>query len=499
MPWVKRTISNRIGLHCSSKIMHQHYKLRYRLKVSTKAVKGMPVNPYMPNSDPEMKKQMLKEIGVKGVEELFADIPERIRFRKRLELPSPKSEYEVRRHIEGILSRNKTCSEVLSFLGAGCWPHHVPSVCDDINSRSEFLTAYAGDVYSDLGRYQALFEFQSMIGDLVAMDVVSFPWYDWQNVCGDATRMAVMVTDRYEILVPRTIGPDRLSVVRAHCEGLADIKLINNDPEDGQLSIEDLESKVSSKTAAVYIENPSYLGFIETRGKEISEIARNHGALFIVGVEPLSLGVLTPPGEYGADIVCGEGQPLGMHMYFGGALLGFLACRDVERYVSAIPHRLISITTTERKGEWGFTYVLPERTMFAAREKARSFTGTATALWAITAAVYLSLLGPQGIRELAEVIMQKSHYAMKRISEIGGVRVPAFNSPHFEEFTVNFDGTGKTVSEVNKALLKHGIIGGKDITKEFPELGKTALYCVTEIHTRADIEKLAGSLQEAVQ
>lgn len=459
----------------------------------------MPVNPYIPNSDPEIKKQMLKEIGVKCVEELFADIPERIRFRKRLELQSPKSEYEVRRYIEGILSRNKTCGELTSFLGAGCWPHYVPAVCDEINSRSEFVTAYAGDVYSDLGRYQALFEFQSMIGDLTAMDIVSYPWYDWGNVCGDAARMATMITDRHELLIPRTISPDRLSVIRAHCEGLADVKLVNNDPESGQLGLEDLKSKISIKTAAVYIENPTYLGFIETRGEEISEIAHSQGALSIVGVEPLSLGVLTPPGEYGADIVCGEGQPLGMHMYFGGALLGFLACRDVERFVSAMPHRLISITTTEQKGEWGFTYVLPERTMFAAREKARSFTGTATALWAITAAVYLSLLGPQGIRELAEVIMQKSHYAIKRISEIRGIRVPIFKSPHFEEFTVNFNGTGKTVSEVNKALLEHGIIGGKDITMEFPELGETGLYCVTEIHSRADIDKLAAALQEAVQ
>lgn len=459
----------------------------------------MPVHPYIPNSNPETKREMLREIGVQSVEELFADVPERIRIKKRLQLPYAKSEYQVRRDIEAILSRNKTCGELVSFLGAGCWPHYVPAVCDEINSRSEFVTAYAGDVYSDLGRYQAFFEFQSMIGDLVAMDVVSFPWYSWGSVAGDSARMAVMITDRHEILMPRTVSPDRLSVMRALCEGLADIKLVKNDPESGQVSLDDLKSKISSKTAAVYIENPTYLGFVESQGQEISEIAHDHAALFTVGVEPLSLGVLTPPGEYGADMVCGEGQPLGMHMNFGGGLLGFLACRDVERLVSAIPHRLITITTTERKGEWGFTYVLPERTMFAARDKARSFTGTATALWAITAAVYLSLLGPNGVRELAEVIMQKSHYAMKRMSEIAGIRVPVFKSCHFEEFTANFDGTGKTISEVNKVLLDSGVIGGKDLTKEFPELGNTALYCVTEVHTKADIDKLAAALEEAVQ
>jgi len=442
---------------------------------------------------------MLDEIGVKSAEELFADIPEKMRYRKGLNLPHPRSEYEVRRHVESLLSRNKTCNELISFLGAGCWQHFVPAVCDEINSRSEFLTAYAGDPYTDLGRYQSFFEFQSMIGELVDMDVVSFPWYDWATVAGDAVRMALMVTNRHELLVPRTISPERLSVLRTYCDGQADIRLVECSAETGQLSVEDLKRKISQKTAAVYIENPAYLGFIETGGEEISKIVHGNESLFMVGVEPLSLGILTPPGEYGADIVCGEGQPLGMHMYYGGALLGFLACRDDERLVSAVPHRLVTITKTEREGEWGFAYVLPKRTMFAARDKARSFTGTGTALWAITAAVYMSLVGPQGMRELAEAIMEKSHYAMKRLSEIRGLKVPVFNAPHFEEFTVNFDAAGKSVQEINRLLMKSGIIGGKDVTQEFPELGQTSLFCVTEIHSKAEIDKLATALQEAVQ
>jgi len=462
-------------------------------------VRYMPVHQYIPNSVPQIKRQMLKDIGVKDAEELFVDVPEKIRLKKKLKLPQPTPECVVRRHIESILSKNKTCSEMLSFLGGGCWPHYVPALCDEINSRSEFLTAYTGDVYSDLGRYQALFEFQSMIGDLVAMDVVSFPTYDWATASGDAVRMAALVTGRHEILIPKTISPDCSSTMRLFCESLADIKPIQYNPENGQLDIRDLKRKISSKTAAVYIENPTYLGLIEAEGEEIGEIAHNHGALLIAGVEPLSLGLLRPPGDYGADIVCGEGQPLGIHMHFGGALLGFLACRDDERLVSAIPHRLITITPTERKGEWGFAYVLPQRTSYSARERALSFTGTSTALWAITAAVYLSLLGPHGIRELAEAIMTNAHYAMKRISEIGGIKVPVFKSPHFKEFTLNFDGTGKTVREINKALLKHKIEGGKDITKEFPELGKTALCCVTDVHTREDVGKFALALEEVVK
>ncbi len=458
----------------------------------------MPEHPYIPNSVPKIKKEMLTEIGVKSVEELLATIPQKIRIKKKLEIPHTSSEYEVRKKIEELLSRNVTSNEMLTFLGGGCWPHYIPAVCDEINSRSEFVTAYAGDAYSDLGRYQALFEFQSMIGDLVSMDVVSFPTYDWGSASGDAMRIAILSTGRNEILIPKTISPDRLFVIRAYCGQLANIKLVDYNPETGQLNLEDLKSKISSKTAGIYIENPTYLGFIETQGEEISKIAHNHGALFIVGVEPLSLGILTPPGEYGADIVCGEGQPLGIHMYLGGGLLGFIACHDDERFLSSSGHRFVSITKTERKGEWGFTYVLPERSMLNAREKATTITGTATVLWAITAATYMSLLGPRGMQELAKVIMQKSNYAIKLISELKGVKTPVFNSPHFKEFVVNFKDTGKTILEVNKDLLKCGIQGGKDITKEFPELGNTALYCVTEVHSKKDIDRLVNTLEEII-
>jgi glycine dehydrogenase subunit 1 len=458
----------------------------------------MPVHRYIPNSVTEIKSEMLKEIGVKNVDELFAVIPDNIKFKKKLTLPDSLSEFEVKRHVEDILSKNKTCNEMLTFLGAGCWPHHVPAICDEINGRSEFLTAYSGNEYSDLGKFQALFEFQSMIGDLVGMDAATFPLYDWATALGDAARMGATITGRHEILVPKIMSPDRLSVIRAYSEPLADIKVVDYDPESGQLDLEDLEHKISSKTAAVYVENPTYLGFIETEVEEIGEITHNQGALYIAGIEPLSLGLLAPPSDYGADIVCGEAQPLGVHMNFGGGRIGFLAFPDDERFISATGHKLITITTTERKGEWGFIHVLPERTMYALREKASTFTGTCTVLWAITCAVYLSLLGPQGIRDLAEVIMQKSHYAMKLISEISGVKAPIFKSPHFEEFTVNFDGTGKTVQELNKALLRYGIQAGKDVTKEFPELGSTALYCVTEIHTKEDIDRLTATLEKVV-
>jgi len=459
----------------------------------------MPVYPYIPNSEPGTKNEMMRELGINNAEELFDIIPAEIRVKRKLDLPTSTSEPEVKRHVEGILAKNLDPKEMLIFVGAGCWPHYVPAVCDEINSRSEFLTAYTGDVYSDLGRYQALFEFQSMIGELVGMDAVTFPTYDWSTAAGDALRMAASLTNRSDILVPRILSSDRLSVMENFCGNLARVRSVEYDSQSGQIDLEDLKGKMSNRTAAVYLENPSYLGFLATNCDAIGEIAHDHGALFLVGVDPISLGILTPPSEYGADIVCGEGQPLGLHMSYGGASLGFLACPDEERFLSATGHRLISITRTERDDEWGFTYVLPERSMFAARDKSGCITGTGTMLWAITGAVYLSLLGPQGIRELGETIMKSSHYAMKKLSKVEGVRTPLFESPHFKEFTVNFDGAGKSVREVNGNLLRFKIQGGKDLSNEFPIFGNSALYCTTELHSKDDIDKLCSSIQEVLR
>jgi glycine dehydrogenase subunit 1 len=457
------------------------------------------VYPYIPNSEPETKQAMLKEIGVNDLEELYADIPETVRVKGRLDLPAPKSEYEVRRAIEAVLAKNKPRTEMPCFLGAGCWPHYVPAACDEINGRSEFVTNYHGPVQVTLGINQAVFEYQSMMGELLAMDAVVSSMYDWATVGGEAVRMACRLTGRDEVLTPTTISPDRLSVMTNYSDNVASIQSIAYDPETGQLDLEDLKRKISSKTAGVYMENPSYLGFIEAHGAAISEIAHDQGALSIVGVEPSSLGVLTPPGEYGADIVIGEGQPLGMHMTYGGALLGIMAFRDEPAFIAEAPRRTNTITTTDREGVWGFTPVHIERDSYHAREQGVSFTGTTSQLWSITAAVYMALMGPHGFRELGELIMHQSHYAMKRISEISGVNAPIFNSTHFEEFTVNFDGTGKTARSVNRALLQRGVHGGTDITGTFPELGNSALYCVTEIHTQEDIETLADALTEIAE
>lgn len=457
------------------------------------------IHPYIPNSVPAVKARMLKEVGAESVDEFYADIPEELRLREDLNLPEPfLSEYGLRRHVDGILSKNKTCNEYLNFLGAGCWQHYVPAICDEVNQRGEFLTAYAGEPYDDLGRFQALFEYASMMGELLEMDVVNVPTYDWTQASATSILMAVRITGRREVLIPKTIGADELSKIRDYCKPWVELRMLDYDPNTGQLDLDSLASEISSKTAAVYFQNPSYLGFIEGKGDEISGIVHDHDAVCIVGADPISLGVLAPPVEYGADIVCGDIQPLGMHMQYGGGHAGFIATRDEEKYVAEYPSRLFGITTTSVEGEYGFGDVYYDRTSFALREEGKEFIGTATALWGITAGVYLALMGPKGMQEIGERIMQTSHYAMAKLSEIEGVKAPVLGSTHFKEFAVNFDETGKTVEEINKALLGHGVFGGKDLSREMPELGNSALYCVTEVHTKGDIDRLHDSILEVV-
>jgi glycine dehydrogenase subunit 1 len=457
------------------------------------------VYPYIPNSVREVRQQMLHEVGAKSIDEFFADVPEHLRLKEDLNLPRPLlSEYALKRHVEGLLAKNQTAREYLNFLGAGCYQHHVPAVCDEVNQRGEFLTAYAGEPYDDHGRFQALFEYASMMGELLKMDVVNVPTYDGYQAAATAVRMAARITGRSRILIARTISAEKLSKISDYSKPDLEIKLIDYDPETGQVDLEALKAGFSSEIAAVYWENPSYLGFIETHNDGISRIAHAHGSVCVVGVDPVSLGVLTPPVEYGADIVCGDIQPLGMHMQFGGGQAGFIATRDEVKYVMEYPSRLFGLVPTSVPGEYGFGDVAYERTSFAAREEGKEWVGTAAALWGITAGVYLALMGPQGMVEIGEGIMYRSRYAMLALDRVPGVKAPVFHSPHFKEFVVNFDDTGKTVAEINKALLAQGIFGGKDLTNEFPELGQSALYCVTEVHTKDDIDRLVNTLREVI-
>lgn len=464
-------------------------------------VRGFKNHPYIPNSDADVQQEMLRELGLKSFDDLHVEIPEELKLKRPLDLPKPfESEYELKRAIGNVMKKNISCSEYLNFLGAGCWQHYVPAVCDEINSRAEFLTGYAGEPYNDHGRFQSLFEYESLLAELLDMDVVNVPTFDWPQAAATSLRMASRITRRSEALVVGTISSEKLMIIKNYCDPGVKITLIDYDKETGKMDLEDLRKNISVNTAAVYFENPSYLGFIEDQGTEISKIAHDAGAISVVGVDPSSLGVLASPAAYGADIICGDLQPLGMHMNYGGGQSGFISTRDEEKFVMEFPSRLFGVAPTIKEGEYGFGDIAYERTSFGnLREKAKEYVGTQTALLGITSGVYLSLMGPNGMLELGQNIMQKSLYAIEELSKIKGVKGSRFKNIGFKEFVVDFNDTGKTVKEINKKLLDKGIFGGKDLSVEFPELGQSALYCVTEVHLKEDIDTLVNAIREIIE
>lgn len=458
------------------------------------------VHPYIPNSAPAARAEMLREIGVASAQELYESIPAHLRLGRKLDLPDPfPSEYDLRRHVEGLLGRNRTCNEYLNFRGAGCWQHYVPAICDEINSRGEFLTAYGGLWYSDHGKNQAYFEYQSMMGDLLDMDAVSLTTYDASTALSTALLMASRLTDRPEVLIPSCLSAEKRSQLANFVRTALTITEVSYDRATGRLDLADLRGKLSDRVAAVYVEQPTYLGVLETDVREIGRLAHEAGALFVAGVDPISLGLVEPPGAYGADLACGDIQPLGIHMQYGGGTAGFLAGRHEPRYLEEFPTLLTTITPTADGAGLGYGWANWLQTSWVKRELSRDYTGTTTGLWAITAAVYLALMGPQGMREVGETIMGRSAYAARALGQIPGVASPAFDSAFFKEFAVDFAGTGRSVAEVNAALLERGIFGGKDLSTEFPELGQTALFCVTEIHTQTDLDRLAAAVAEVVR
>ena len=455
------------------------------------------IHPYLPNSVPEIKEKMMEKIGINNIAELFSDIPKQFVYKNELNIPGPFSEVEVKQHVSGLLEENKTL-KCPPFLGGGVWPHYVPTVVDEVIHRAEFLTSYTPyQPEISQGILQAIFEYQSLVCELIGMDVTNSSLYDWATAVGEAGLMSSRITRQTKVLVPDLMSPYRLSVLKTYTEpaGIT-VEKIDHDPITGQMDLEDLKEKTDDKTAMVYIENPSYMGFAEEQVEAIGEIAHDKKAMYVVGVDPTSLGLLKAPGDYDADIVCGEGQPLGNHMSYGGPLLGIFACKHDNKYLRQMPGRIIGITETMTDKRQAYVMTLATREQHIRREKATSNICSNEALNAVAAGVYLSLMGPQGMKELGETIMKKAKYAQKKIGELPGVRAPIFNSFHFKEFTVNFQY--KTLKEVNAALHTQNIEAGIPLNVDF-NLGETALYCVTEIHSKANIDFLVSTLKEALE
>lgn len=452
------------------------------------------VHPYIPNSAPEARRDMLRVIGARDPEELFEAIPERLRFDGPLDLPAGiTAEAELVKHVRGLLRRGQSTEDFVSFLGAGAFRHHVPAVCDEVNGRAEFLTAYAGETYEEHGRHQALFEYASLMAELLEMDVVTVPTYDGFQAASTAVSMAGRLTGRREVLVAGAVDPDKLERMRSYGAAVVDLHELELDP-DGTVGTGTIVGALSERTAALYVESPDFLGRVRHDGEELAAAAHAVGALLVVSTDPISLGVLEPPAAYGADIVCGDIQSLGVHLQFGGGHGGFLAVHDDVDIVMELPSRLIGLAPTVVPGELGFIDLAYERTSLASRDDGVEWVGTAAALWGLTAGVFLALHGPDGMAELGATILARTRYAVTRLAAVPGVTVLAPAATAFREIAVRLD-RGRA-SETLEALLERKILGGADLTDRFPGLGEAILVCVTELTSRQEIDLLADALTE---
>ena len=451
-------------------------------------------HPFVANSTITDWKSMLRELKVESIKDLYSDIPSKFSVKRKLNLASPRSELETFKHVSRILRQNVSHWDMSVFVGAGAWLHYIPAAVSEIVSRSEFLTSYTQyQPEASQGMLMALFEYQSLLAELLEIDVVNASMYDWATALGEAGRMCKRLTGRNEVVIPRFTSPDRSAVLQTYIDpiGMRTVE-VTQSREDGQIVLENLKEKVSSDTAAVYLENPSYLGFLENQVDAVAEISHDAGAVFIVGVDPTSLGIIRPPGDYGADIVVGEGQPFGNPVNFGGPLLGILACKNDMKMIRRMPGRIIGMTTTIVDAQRAFAMSLQTREQHIRRGEANSNICTNNALCALASATYLSLLGKSGIRELSEHILAKTKYAINRFSSIDELEVPLFKAPHFKEFTIRFK-RGQA-EDVLRKLLEHKICGGKSLTLEFPELGESVLVCVTELHSKQQIDNYVDGL-----
>jgi glycine dehydrogenase subunit 1 len=451
-------------------------------------------HPYIPNSAPASRAEMLEAVGAVSIEALYAAVPEPLRVREQLDLPPAiGDELALRRHVSGLLDRDIHAGEVISFLGGGTSTSAVPAVVDEIVGRAEFVTAYGGGTYGDLGKYQAIFEFQSLVGELVGMDVVSTPLYDGITATSSALLMTARLTGRTRVLIPETCAP----ALRQHLAAFARSITVDVMPADrntGLVDLAALSGQLGPDVAAVLVENPSFLGHVEAGAPQIARMAHGAGALSVVSVDPSLLGVLEAPAEYGADIVTGDAQSLGVHALYGGGQVGFIAHHDDPRFVRENPAVLVSAVPARDGTGIGFAWTLPGHLSYELRGEARDFTGTSQWLWGIAAAVHLTLLGPAGLREHGEGLAARAVHLKQRLGSIPGIRIAWPERAHLREMVVCFPDDGPAVEAVHARLREHGIHGGQDLSGSWPWLGRSALYAVNDTIAASDIDRLADVL-----
>ncbi|NLW17310.1 MAG: aminomethyl-transferring glycine dehydrogenase subunit GcvPA [Firmicutes bacterium] len=430
---------------------------------------------YVPNPR-AVRQEMLEAIGMSSVEELFADIPAQYHI-ERLNLGPGRSELEVRRELTALASKNLTTAEYPTFLGAGAYDHYIPVAIDQLLLRSEFATTYTPyQAELSQGILQAIFEYQTLICDLTGMDVANASMYDGASALAEACNVATDATRRKTILIPDTVNPSYRKVVATYGRNAKyQMEVV---PTSSGIVAEELLEAIDDKTAAVVLQHPNWFGNLETQAQAIAERAHAHKALVIMVVDPISLGLLKPPAQLGADIVVGEGQALGSPLAFGGPYLGFFA--TTSKLMRRVPGRLVG-QTTDKHGERAFVLTLQAREQHIRREKASSNICSTQALTALAATIYLALVGPRGLRAIALRSHQLANYAAKQLTS-RGIQLK-FQQPFFKEFAIQLADP----AAANKRLLENGIIGGY-------ELADGMLLAFTEKRTKAEIDRLVDVL-----
>ena len=433
--------------------------------------------------------RMLKDLGVKNVEALFADIPMEVR-KEGLDLRNGLDEHEVVREVREMLSSDLNSEKAPCFLGAGIYDHFIPAAVKSIIMRSEFITSYTPyEAEISQGMLHSMFEYQSLVSELTAMDVVNSSNYDASTALGEAATMCHRILPKKKFLIPEAMSWEKKSVLRNYLWGpqLEAVEYMY-DPYTGGIDINDMAEKVDDDVCGLYAEVPNFFGTIDPTALELKK--RFPNIPLVIGVDPISLGVLTPPGEYGADIVIGEGQSLGSSMNFGGPLLGIFACK--KEHVRKMPGRLIGMTK-DNTGERAFCMTLQTREQHIRRSKATSNICTNEALMAVAAAVYLSVVGAKGLEAIAKANISNARDLIEKIDGLDGFDAPVFKAYHFNEFVVR---TSVRPEKLNKHLARKGIIGGLDLSRHIRRMKEQMLFTTTEMHSEADHDRLITALKE---
>lgn len=437
---------------------------------------------YIPNT-PQEQAEMLAALGLTSIDELFQDIPAQFR-NPSLDLPPPMSELEIQQELGRMAARNRPLGSGPSFLGAGSYHHFIPAIVKALMTRGEFITAYTPyQPEASQGTLQVIYEFQTLISNLYGMEVANAGMYDGATSLAEGVLMACRVTRRSQAVVSDTVSPAYLNVIRTYCQpqGIEIVGARHWDPQ------------VTGQTACLVVQYPNFYGYIEDM-PAMAAAAHGQGALLVLSADPTAMALFQSPGHYGADIVTGEGQPLGIPTSFGGPYLGLFTAK--QEYIRQMPSRLVG-RTVDRLGRTGYVLTLQTREQHIRRERATSNICTNEALFALAATIYLAALGKQGLRQVAELCYHKAHYAASRIAQLPGYSLPFQRGDFFQEFVVQCPAPP---AEINRRLLERNILGGLDLSGPPyrpllpPAVDRGMLLCVTEMNSRADIDALVEGL-----